>query len=163
MDAPTFWRPPFRRLIWLLPVAFAPHIAEEYLGGFPNWVTHVLGGSFSNLAFALNNAVFMFLMIVFTAWASRSGSRLSALILIAWASANIFWDGLFHIVMTAARDRYSPGLITAAVLYMPIFLAVGWSALESRTLNLGPFLGAIVAGLAMLGLVIWYGLFHFAT
>ena len=34
----------FRRLIWLMPAAFALHILEEYAGGFPSWVTNVLGG-----------------------------------------------------------------------------------------------------------------------
>jgi hypothetical protein len=153
----------FRRLIWLLPAAFAPHIAEEYAGGFPWWVTHVLGGSFDNLAFAMNNALFMAIMLALTTWTSRSGSRLATFLLIAWASGNIFWDGLFHIVTTAAFDRYSPGLVTSSLLYMPISLVVGWSALGSRALSIRGFLGALVLGAALLGFVIWYGLFHFAT
>ena len=159
----AFWGQPFRRLIWLMPAAFALHIAEEYVGGFPAWVTHVLGGSFNNLAFALNNAAFMVLMVIFTAWTSRTGSRTAAFLLIAWASGNIFWDALFHVLMTAARDRYSPGLVTSAILYLPISLVVGSAALESRALGIKAFLGALAAGLALLAFVIWYGLFHFAT
>jgi Protein of unknown function with HXXEE motif len=158
----AFWGQPFRRLIWLMPAAFALHIVEEYAGGFPGWVTHVLGGSFNNLAFALNNAAFMAVMLVLTAWASRTGSRLAAFLLIAWASGNIFWDALFHVLMTAALDRYSPGLITSSILYLPISLVVGWSAIESRAIGLKPLLGALAAGLALLGFAIWYGLFHFA-
>ena len=154
---------PFRRLIWLMPAAFAMHIAEEYLGGFPAWVTHVLGGSFNNLAFAVNNALFMVVMVILTAWTSRTGSRVSTFLLIAWASGNIFWDALFHVVMTAARDRYSPGLITSAILYLPISLVVGSAALESRALSLTGFLAALAAGFALLAFVIWYGLFHFGT
>jgi hypothetical protein len=42
-----------------MPAAFAFHIVEEYRGGFPAWVTHVLGGSFNNVAFAYNNADFL--------------------------------------------------------------------------------------------------------
>jgi hypothetical protein len=153
----------FRRLIWLMPAAFAPHIVEEYAGGFPRWVTHVLGGSFNNLAFALNKAVFMAIMLALTIWTSRSESRLAAFLLIAWASGNLFWDGLFHIVTTAAFDRYSPGLITASLFYIPISLVVGWSSLQSRSISIRGFLAALALGAALLGLVIWYGLFHFAT
>ena len=106
----------FRRAIWLLPAAFAPHIAEEYLGGFPRWVTNVIGGSFNDAAFAANNAAFMVIMLGLTAWTSRSGSRKAAFLLVLWASGNVFWDSLFHVVMTAMKGRYSPGLITAAIL-----------------------------------------------
>jgi hypothetical protein len=153
----------FHRLIWLLPAAFAPHIAEEYVGGFPRWVTHVLGGSFNNLAFAVNNAIFMAIMLALTIWTSRSRSRLAAFLLIAWASGNLFWDGLFHVVTTAAFDRYSPGLVTASLFYIPISLLVGWSSLRSGAISIWGFLTALALGAALLCFVIWYGLFHFAT
>lgn len=92
-----------------MPAAFALHIVEEYCGGFPNWVTHVVGGSLNNAAFVANNAAFMTIMVALTAWTSRSASRLAAALLIFWASANLFWDGMFHIITTAVFDRYSPG------------------------------------------------------
>jgi len=162
MHDSTVQKQQFRRLIWLLPAAFALHIVEEYVGGFPSWVTHVLGGSFNNLAFALNNAAFMVIMLFLTVWTTRSGSRPATFLLMAWASGNLFWDGLFHIVTTAALNRYSPGLVTSSLLYIPISLLIGWSSLRSQALSLGAFLGAVGAGAALLGFVIWYGLFHFA-
>ena len=64
--------------------------------------------------------------------------------------------------MTAARDRYSPGLITSSILYLPASLVVGWSAIKSQVLGLMSFLAALAVGLALIGFVIWYGLFHFA-
>src|SRR5271156_5407154 len=162
MNSYTFWGQPFRRLIWLMPSAFALHIVEEYRGGFPAWATHVLGGSFNNLAFALNNAAFLAIMVGLTIWVSKSGSRLAAFLLIAWSSGNIFWDALFHVLTTAKFDRYSPGLITSCVLYLPISLIVGTAALESHALSAKAFLGALASGLGLLVFVIWYGLFHFA-
>jgi len=145
-----------------MPSAFALHIVEEYRGGFPAWATHVLGGSFNNLAFALNNAAFLAIMVGLTIWVSKSGSRLAAFLLIAWSSGNIFWDALFHVLTTAKFDRYSPGLITSCVLYLPISLIVGTAALESHALSAKAFLGALASGLGLLVFVIWYGLFHFA-
>jgi len=162
MSPDTLKRQAFRRLIWLMPAAFALHIVEEYQGGFPAWVTHVLGGSFNNLAFACNNAVFFVIMVGLTLWAGRSVSRLSVFLLIAWTSGNIFWDGLFHVLTTARFDRYSPGLITSSVLYLPISLIVGNATLQSGALSVKAFLGALLAGLSLLVFVIWYGLFHFA-
>jgi hypothetical protein len=158
----TFWGQPFRRLIWLMPAAFALHIVEEYRGGFPGWATHVLGGSFNNLAFAFNNAAFFAIMVGFTVWVSKSGSRLAVFLLIAWSSGNIFWDALFHVLTTAEFNRYSPGLITSSVLYLPISLIISTVALESRALSVKAFLGALASGLGLLVFVIWYGLFRFA-
>jgi Protein of unknown function with HXXEE motif len=162
MNTYTFWGQPFRRLIWIMPAAFALHIVEEYRGGFPAWVTHVLGGSFNDLAFAFNNAAFLAIMVGLAAWVSKSDSRLAAFLLIAWSSGNIFWDGLFHVLTTAWFNRYSPGLITSSVLYLPISLVIGTATLQSRVLSAKAFLGALLAGLCILLLVIWYGLFHFA-
>lgn len=162
MNTYTFWRQPFRRLIWLMPAAFALHIVEEYQGGFPAWATHVLGGSFNNVAFAFNNAAFLAIMVGLTIWVSKTGSRAATFFLIAWSSGNIFWDGLFHVLTTAAFNRYSPGLITSAILYLPISLVIGTAAIESRVLSVKALLGALAAGLGLLAFVIWYGLFHFA-
>lgn len=162
MSTNTLKQQTFRRLIWLMPAAFALHIVEEYRGGFPAWVTHVLGGSFNNLAFAYNNAAFFAIMVGLTVWVSRSRSRLAVFLLIAWASGNIFWDGLFHVLTTAQFDRYSPGLITSSVLYLPISLMIGTATLQSEALTVKAFLGALAVGLGLLVFVIWYGLFHFA-
>jgi len=162
MSSYTFWGFPFRRLIWIMPAAFALHIVEEYQAGFPAWVTQVLGGAFNDFAFALNNAAFLAIMIVLAFYVSKSDSRLAAFLLIAWSSGNIFWDALFHVLTTAWFNRYSPGLITSAVLYLPISLAIGTATLQSRALSIKAFLGALVLGLCLLLFVIWYGLFHFA-
>jgi hypothetical protein len=162
MSTDTLREQKLRRIIWIMPAAFALHIVEEYIGGFPAWVTHVLGGSFNNCAFALNNALFFFIMVGLTVWAGRSTSRLAIFLLIAWASGNIFWDGLFHVLATAQFDRYSPGLITASVFYLPISLSIAKATLQSGALSVKAFFGALGLGLGLLVFVIWYGLFHFA-
>lgn len=152
----------FRRVIWLLPLAFASHIAEEYLGNFPGWVKNVVGGSFNNEAFAANNAAFFAIMVALTAWTSRTGSRRASTLLILWASGNVFWDALFHVGMTAATDRYSPGLVTAAILYLPISPIVAFACVASGTLTPAAFARACGGGLFLFAFVVWYGLFHFA-
>jgi Protein of unknown function with HXXEE motif len=161
MSTDTFREQPFRRVVWLMPAAFALHIVEEYAGGFPVWATNVLGGRFNNVDFAFNNAAFLTILVGLTVWVSKSGSR-RASFLIAWSSGNIFWDGLFHVLTTAYFNRYSPGLITSSVLYLPISLVIGTAALRSQALTVKALLGALASGLGILVFVIWYGLFHFA-
>ncbi len=153
----------FEKLLWLMPVAFVPHIVEEYVGGFPGWVTHTLHGRFDNRLFALNNAAFMALMLGLSLWASRSRSRLSAFALMSWSSGNLFWDFLLpHLGGTVLYGVYSPGLVTAVLLYYPINLWVAWACWRDGRLSKAQIAGAFAVGLGLIAFVIWAGLFHFA-
>ncbi len=153
----------FKRIIWAMPAAFALHIGEEFTGGFARWVTEVVGGSMDTVAFLANNAVFMAVLIGLTAWAARRPNGWAAFLLITWASANLFWDFLFHLIATAAFNRYSPGLFTASLLYYPLSLGIGWIAVREGVLGRAGFTGAVALGAGLMGFVIWYGLFHFAV
>lgn len=154
--------PPFRRIIWIMPAAFALHIGEEFVGGFARWVTEVVGGTMDVPAFLINNAGFMAVLIALTAWAALRPSALSAFLLITWASANLFWDFLFHLITTAAYDHYSPGLFTASLLYYPISLVIGAIAWKEGVLPRAGFIASTALGAGLMGFVIWAGLFHFA-
>jgi len=152
----------FYRLVWLMPASFAAHIAEEWLGGFPGWVTHVAGGVMTGQAFVENNAFFMAVMLALTFFAVTARTRWTATVLLAWASANLFWDALFHLFATAWWVTYSPGLVTAALFYLPISFVVGRSALKDGVVTRVEFSGAVTAGAALMAFVIWAGLYHFA-
>lgn len=150
----------FHRLIWLMPAAFAPHIVEEYGTGFPTWVEQTLGGNMTGGAFLLNNAVFMLILLGLTAWAWWRPSPASAFALLSWSSGNLFWNFVFHLVTTALYGRYSPGLVTAVLLYVPVEAAVAWAALNERVLPRAAFAGAVAIGGALMLLVIWVGLYR---
>jgi hypothetical protein len=64
--------PSFYRLIWLMPAAFACHIAEEYVGGFAGWVTNVVGGSMSPTMFLISNTGLMAVPLGLMAWSARA-------------------------------------------------------------------------------------------
>lgn len=153
----------FYRLIWLLPASFAAHIAEEWLGGFAGWVTHVVGGAMSDQAFIEDNAFFMAVMLTLTMFGTFSRTRWTAFVLISWASGNLFWDALFHVFATVWWARYSPGLVTAVLFYLPISFVVGRSVLKDGVLTRTDLIGASATGAALLAFVIWSGLYHFAT
>lgn len=153
----------FYRLIWLMPASFAVHIAEEWLGGFAGWVTHVVGGAMSDQAFIENNAFFMTVMLALTFFAWFSRSRWTALVLIFWASANLFWDALFHLFATAWWAQYSPGVVTAMLFYLPISFIIGRSVLKDGVLTRTDFAAASAAGAVLMAFVIWAGLYHFAV
>lgn len=151
----------FRTLIWLMPAVYAVHIVEEYAGGFPAWVQSI-GGDMTDLAFVLNNALFMAILLGLTTWAWARPSQRSAFFLLCWASGNLFWNFIFHLATTVLYNRYSPGLITAVLLYYPVSLAVARAALREQALNRDAFALAAAVGAALMLFVIWAGLLHFA-
>ena len=153
----------FYRLIWLMPAAFALHICEEWFGGFAYWVTHVAGGEMSPSAFLVNNAAFMAILLGLTAAAAFTRKPLAVFLLLFWASANLFWDFLFHVATVPIFDRYSPGLVTATLLYFPISYAVARAALAECVLPRAAFATACGLGAGLMLFVIWAGLYHLAV
>jgi hypothetical protein len=153
----------FQKVIWLLPAAYFLHIIEEYVGGFPAWVTHDVHGSFDDTGFAVNNVAFMLILLTLVYVNHRKSTPLRGLLLVIFASANLFWDALFHLFMTPILDRYSPGLVTSMLLYYPICILVGIVITKDKILTPRRFLLALLGGQALFGFVVWYGLFHFAT
>jgi hypothetical protein len=154
---------PFYRLIWLMPAVYAVHIAEEWFGGFAAWISNVLGGSMTPEGFVVNNAGFMAVLLGLTTWAAVARTRLAVVVLIAWASGNLFWNFIFHLATVPIFDRYSPGLATATLLYFPVSYAVARSCLADRVLRPGAFTAAAAIGGGLMLVVIWGGLYSFAT
>ncbi|HLG48287.1 MAG TPA: HXXEE domain-containing protein [Reyranella sp.] len=151
----------FERFVWLFPAVYALHIVEEYGTGFPAWMTRHMHASMDNPGFLLNNALFMAILLATTAWASLSRSCLSAFIFLSWASGNLFWNFIFHLVTTLHADSYSPGLVTASLLYYPVSLWGGVLAVRQERLRVSGVLGAFAIGAALMMFVVWAGLWHF--
>jgi hypothetical protein len=160
---PAITLPSFRKVVWLMPAAYFLHIVEEYVGGFPAWVTQDVHGSFDDTAFAVNNVAFMLVLLTLVYVNYRKSTALRGVLLMVFASANLFWDALFHLFMTPILDRYSPGLVTAMLLYYPICILVAAVVIKDKILTPRQFVLALLGGLALFGFVVWYGLFHFAT
>lgn len=160
--APSVQVPALRSFLWLIPAAYALHIIEEFTGNFPGWVEHSVHGTFSYTGFILNNIAFMtvLLIVVTLNWRRTTPARATALV--AWVSANLFWDAMFHLILTPVLDVYSPGLVTAALLYIPMSLLTAAAVLTQHVLTPRRFTLAVFGGLAVFGFVVWYGLFHFA-
>lgn len=151
----------FGRLIWLMPASFALHIVEEYAAGFPGWVGEVFGSSMTGPSFLENNALFMAILLSLTLWTVRRPSPVAAFFLLSWASGNLFWNFIFHLATTVLYGRYSPGLVTAVLLYFPVSYIVSRTALKERVLTLAAFIGAVSIGAALMLLVIAIGLLNF--
>lgn len=151
----------FERFLWAMPAVYALHICEEYGTGFPSWMNQHMHASMTDPVFLLNNALFMAILLSLSTWASLSSSRLSAFLFLGWASGNLFWNFIFHLATTVIADSYSPGLVTASLLYYPISIWVGVLAVRSGRLSIPGVVGAFATGAGVMMFVIWAGLWHF--
>ena len=111
--------------------------------------------------FLINNAVFMAVLVGLSVWASQGTVRLSAFLLMLWASGNLFWDFFAHLTYTVVFNAYSPGLITASLFYYPIPIFVTAIGIREGRLSLGSSMVAYLAGGLLILVVIWGGVYHF--
>jgi hypothetical protein len=135
-------------LVWLFVAAYAAHVIEEWVGGFPEWLTLVAGAPLPRGAFAIVNAVAMVGMIT----AARAATRHESLGWMAIAiAALLFANGVLHILGSIATGSYSPGLFTGVILYLPLgqlALMRAWQQAPK-----GFFARGVLAGLGVHALV----------
>jgi hypothetical protein len=104
-------------LVWLFPAAYGCHILEEWVAGFPEWIRHVAGAPLPRITFVAVNGTAMALLCV----AARASIRLERHGWMAVASATVVLvDAVLHIAGSLATGIYSPGLLTAVILYVPL-------------------------------------------
>jgi hypothetical protein len=142
------WHYRDRLLVWLLPLAYACHILEEWFGGFPEWLAVIVGSPLPRPAFVAINTAAMAAMIL----AARAATRRESHGWMAVAIATILLvNGIAHVLASLATGTYSPGLITGVVLYLPLAqlsLLRAWSQAEGADFSRG-----VAAGFALHALV----------
>jgi Protein of unknown function with HXXEE motif len=121
-------------LAWSLAAAACLHIFEEFVypGGFKAWWQAYrpdVAGSVSNRFLVFTNVLLVVSAIaVALAVQAPRGNGVAAWLTLA---ALLFSNALFHIRGAIQSKRYSPGMITGIVLYMPIAIYGYYTFLES--------------------------------
>jgi hypothetical protein len=100
--------------LWVVAVSCALHAAEELLTGWRAWAREVLGIAMPVSVFVLGNGV----LVIAALYLARGGWRRPAASLVV-PSATLANALLFHLLPTALQGRASPGVYTAALLYLP--------------------------------------------
>ena len=103
-------------MAWLAMAAYAFHILEEYSFDWRNWARGVLGLPVEWSDFFVTNAVVVALGI---AQAALADTLPLAALSFAWLM--LINAVFFHIMpFIVKKGRFSPGLITAVVLFIPL-------------------------------------------
>lgn len=104
--------------VLLAPFIFICHILEES-PTFVAWFnSHVARGITAGSFWRVNITALMITIIV-VAIEQFSHSDVSLSLAVAWLSLLMLANGVFHIVGAFVDKGYVPGVITAAVLYLP--------------------------------------------
>ena len=114
----------------LLPLAYLLHLAEEWWGGpgFAVWTERAVGRAVSTTRFLVLNGVVWPLAAALTLAAIR---RPAFGWFIATFATVVVVNAALHLLGTLATASYSPGLVTALLLYLPVGVAALRSARAS--------------------------------
>lgn len=133
-------------LTWLALAAYGLHILEEYTFDWRNWARNVLTLPVEWDHFYVTNALVIVLGAVAAELAATQPMLALAFPAVMLINATFFHVGPFLVT----RGRFSPGLITAVILFYPIGIACFRRAAADGHLDNGALAGALALGAALM-------------
>jgi hypothetical protein len=113
-------------LFWVLPISEVLHIIEEFIypGGFRTWYRNYrqhYNVSATPKYLIIVNSVLIILSVLPLFLDTQQGPAL-------WLSmaSVVFFNSIFHIQASLRSRRYSPGMVTSILLYIPISIYGYW-------------------------------------
>ncbi len=129
-------------LAWLSMAAYAAHILEEYTFDWRNWARAAIGLSVEWGDFYVTNAVVVALGI-----AQAMLAPTLPLAPLIYASLMLINAVFFHILpVIRMGGRFSPGLVTAVLLFLPAGIAVWRQAAAQGALDAANIILAVAGG-----------------
>jgi hypothetical protein len=124
-----------RQLVWLCPLAFAAHVAEE-APRFTEWTRRHVNPDFTREHYLRVHAAGIFLNVGLAAllWAFAP-PWLVLLCFTASITPGFCCNVFLHLGASVACRSYSPGLVTALVLYPPLYFLLLRAALREGLLT----------------------------
>ena len=133
-------------LTWLALAAYGLHILEEYTFDWRNWARNVLTLPVEWDHFYVTNALVVVLGAVAAELAATQPMLALAFPAVMLINATFFHVGPFLVT----RGRFSPGLITAVILFYPIGIACFRRVAADGHLDSGTLAGALALGAALM-------------
>lgn len=138
----------FRQSVCLFPLAYFLHLLEE-LPHFTNWARRYAAPGFTMRDYLTIHliGIIVALLAPLVTWFFSDRILIFLFFAIVFTPAVCF-NILFHAGATVAFGVYCPGLITALVLYPPLFVAVSRRAISERLLtSRAALISFVIAGL----------------
>lgn len=129
-------------LLWLAVACYGLHILEEYQLDWRNWARAVIKLPVEWSDFYVMNA----LVIVFGIAAANLAAHWPLLAL-TFPAVMLINATFFHILpVIRTHGRFSPGLFTAIVLFLPVGIACYWRTAADGALGAGTLIGSLTLG-----------------
>lgn len=135
----------FRKAMWLAPLAYAIHIAEE-APGFATWASAHFADGFTTAQFVKNNLVVMGILLGWVIAHFLLQRKWTAFFVLLQTSSGMFHNAIFHIGMTLYLGVYSPGVVTSVLLYLPISLLLAWLTFREKIISIPLLVVAVILG-----------------
>ena len=133
-------------ITWLSVGAYAIHVVEEFMLDWRGWARGVLKLPVEWGDFYIVNAVVVVLGII----AAAVAERLPAVAL-GFPALMLINATFFHVLpFLVTRGRFSPGLITAILLFYPTSFWAYMTADHEGVLSTGSLVGSILIGAALM-------------
>jgi hypothetical protein len=130
------------QLCWLATAAYGIHALEEFVLNWRDWARNVLHLPVDWETFYMANAAVIVLGIVAAEVANQVPVVALAFPALMLINATFFHVGPFLVT----KGRFSPGLITAVVLFYPIGIACYLAASDAGMLTSRRLVGSFVLG-----------------
>ena len=135
-------------MLWLVPLAFCIHIVEE-TPRFVPWAKRYISAPSTFAQFVLGNIIFMVYVLISVFLATAYPGRWT-LVLGVSTAAWIFSNFTLHAYYTLSSGEYSPGVVTAGAVYVPVALYIYSTVVASGMLSGPDLLASIVLGFAIM-------------
>jgi hypothetical protein len=111
---------PFREAVWVVPLVTGLHFLEE-APRFAKWASTYALKTYTRERWRQIHGLGMLFTVAFCALVSAFPRPAVVFLFFAFCLSEMLLNTLFHIGATAFYSDYCPGLITALVLYPPLF------------------------------------------
>ncbi|WP_321504163.1 HXXEE domain-containing protein [uncultured Methanoregula sp.] len=135
-------------ILWLVPIAYCIHIVEE-TPRFVPWAKRYLSAPSTFAQFILGNVIFMGYVIISVFLATVYPSEWT-LVLGLSTAAWIFSNFTLHAFFTLSTGEYSPGVVTAGAVYVPVAVYIYSNVLASGLLSSPDLAVSIVLGFSIM-------------
>jgi len=128
-------------VLWLMVMVYGLHILEEFTLDWKSWSHDTLGFNLEWSNFYVTNAI----VIVLGISSAMIGWKLPAVSLMFPAVAIV--NAIFlHIIPTIKARRYSPGLVTAVIGFLPVGALCYLYELRDNGTNYGVIVSSLIGG-----------------
>lgn len=139
-----------RKVVLFAPLVFILHVLEEF-PGFVAWFNSLVPRGITQSTFLPVNAVALAITLALALLVAALPHPGSGLLLAAWVGFLFIANGLLHLGGTIAHERYSPGVVTGTLLYLPYGALLLQRTVRDLALKPGVVIGtATLGGIPML-------------